>query len=314
MTISMVSEAGDEAAFFGLIRELRDLQAVARFTIEGEPVSKARPRFTGRGSKTRVYTPEKTHQAEQAVAREFRRAAPLHQPDSDNTYGVVALFFASTRQRRDVDNMLKLILDGLNEAAWADDDQVVEVSGRKEYVPGLLEHARTEVLVYRVGVVQRPTYTCGQCGKKCPTYASWKHLKRRFCSPRCRGAWLRAARERVCEQCGMKFSAEKTTSSTRFCSRECTDASKRKTVNCTRCGTEFTLQKSHVRVSNYCAPECRDAHARERRAVNAKGNCETCGGPTSKKIYRQCRACRVSGTGIQGKPLITSASSDEPRQ
>lgn len=158
------SEAGDQAACFTLFREAFDAPVVARFTIEGEPVSKSRARFTKRGSKTRTYTPEKTRQAEEKVAWLFRQAARGHKPDPDSTYGVMALFFAGTRQRRDVDNMLKLILDGLNKVAWADDDQVVEVSGRKSFENRAPKRARTEVVVYRVGTVYRPTATCEHCG------------------------------------------------------------------------------------------------------------------------------------------------------
>jgi Holliday junction resolvase RusA-like endonuclease len=45
--------------------------------------------------------------------------------------------------------MLKLVLDGLNKVAWADDVQVTEVSARKALaLPG---QARTEVAVYRPG-------------------------------------------------------------------------------------------------------------------------------------------------------------------
>ncbi|MCW2899302.1 MAG: RusA family crossover junction endodeoxyribonuclease, partial [Streptosporangiaceae bacterium] len=83
---------------------------VARFTVDGEPVSKARPRFATKGSKNQTYTPQKTRDAEQVVAWKFRATAPGHKPNSEHTYGVTALFVSGTRHRRDVDNMLKLIL------------------------------------------------------------------------------------------------------------------------------------------------------------------------------------------------------------
>ncbi|MCW2898779.1 MAG: RusA family crossover junction endodeoxyribonuclease, partial [Streptosporangiaceae bacterium] len=86
----------------------------------------------------------------------FRATAPGHKPNSEHTYGVTALFVSGTRHRRDVDNMLKLILDGLNKVAWADDDQVVEVSGRKTYEPLSRDHARTEVVVYRTPARETP--------------------------------------------------------------------------------------------------------------------------------------------------------------
>jgi len=95
--------AGGEQAVFRLARELVDLPVVARFTIEGEPCSKSRARFTKRGSKTFAYTPEKTKQAEMEVARLFRETVlPDHKPDDKEiTYGVMALFYCGNRQRRD---------------------------------------------------------------------------------------------------------------------------------------------------------------------------------------------------------------------
>jgi crossover junction endodeoxyribonuclease RusA len=296
-----MSEAGDDAACFMLHREMFDPGVVARFTIDGEPVSKARARFTNQGSKTRAYTPEKTHNAEQVVAWKFRAAAPRHKPDTESTYGVMALFFSATRQRRDVDNMLKLILDGLNKIAWADDDQVVEVSGRKTYVPGYPEDARTEVVVYRVGSVHRQTETCENCGNEYASYASW-HGRRRFCSRECFSAWRLEQRLRKCQHCGDDFAPKNVIAPPKFCSRACADAARRATVTCSRCGKEFTKQRCHVRALNFCTTECRESHWREHRKAAAKGTCETCGGPTSKKTYRQCRPCKLAGTALSGKP------------
>jgi hypothetical protein len=43
--------------------------------------------------------------------------------------------------------MAKVVLDGLNGVAWADDAQVIELSARKGFVEDK-QHARIEVLVY----------------------------------------------------------------------------------------------------------------------------------------------------------------------
>jgi Holliday junction resolvase RusA-like endonuclease len=91
------------------------------------------------------YTPEKTVTAEQAVADAFRAAVPGYAYRPDAAYVVEAVFHNGTRRHRDVDNMLKLILDGLNGVAWADDWQVVRVVADKLYAPGA---ARSEVWVY----------------------------------------------------------------------------------------------------------------------------------------------------------------------
>jgi Holliday junction resolvase RusA-like endonuclease len=292
-----VSEAGDDGACFRLHRELHELPVVARFTIDGEPVSKARARFTKQASKVQAFTPEKTLQAEQIVGWKFRAAARGHSLDAEAAYGVMALFFCGTRQRRDVDNMLKLILDGLNKVAWPDDAQVAEVSARKMLtLPG---SARTEVLIYQAGRIQHFTSACKQCGREFPISPSTADKK--FCSQGCAAAGKRRVPEdRICKGCGNTFTVDRAHARQVYCSAECSVG--RATVACTGCGTEFTKQRCHVRVKNYCSAKCRDEDARDRRTAAARGTCETCGGPTSKKTYRQCQACRVLALGISGEP------------
>lgn len=288
---------GDDAAAFGLRREYLELPVIARFTIEGEPVSKARARFTKRGSKTQAYTPEKTFDAEQVVGWQFRRAAPGHRLDPKKAYGVMALFFCGKRQRRDVDNMLKLILDGLNGVAWPDDEQVTEVSAKKTLT--LPENARTEVIVYQIGFMQQFTKDCIQCGREFLVFKSTSNQQ--HCTLECAMATRRqeAAVRRTCEGCGAAFGGG---SKRKYCSRDCKYANGRITVACTGCGAEFTKQKCHLRGKNFCSSKCRDATNRERRQQQARGTCETCGGSTSKKSYRQCNACRVAGTSVNGRP------------
>lgn len=302
----LLSDVGDEAAAFVLKREIWDLPAIARFTIDGEPVSKARARFTQRGSKTSAYTPDKTLHAEQVVGWKFRQAAPGHNLDRETTYGVVALFFCGSRQRRDVDNMLKLILDGLNQVAWPDDEQVTEVSARKTLT--LPENARTEVAVYSIGKVQRFTEHCDHCGQEFAVYPCQQSAerRRRYCSTDCANAARRQSplRQLTCAGCGSLFTGDK---ERRFCSSECRYVNGRATVTCTGCGVEFTKQKCHVRAKNYCSDKCRDSVNREHRQQRAQGTCETCGKPTSKKTYRQCNACRVAGTNVTGKPRAAAS-------
>lgn len=216
--------SGGEAACFRLVREQRDLPVVARFTIEGEPCSKARARFTKRGSRVLTYTPEKTKQAEEHIAQLFRQVVIQdHEPDDrDITYGVMALFFCGNRQRRDVDNMLKLILDGLNKVAWPDDEQVIEISGRKTLTLEFPDDARTEVVIYRVGKVQYYTATCLRCGKEYRTYPSWTDERRlrKYCSPECTYEHRREMNKRSCAACGAEFQRGDRPKS-KYCSTEC---------------------------------------------------------------------------------------------
>lgn len=286
---------GDQAACFLLYREFANVQLIARFTIDGEPQSKARARHTRSGQ---TYSPAANREAEEIVGWRFRQAARAVRPDAEHSFGVVALFFSATQQRRDVDNMLKLVLDGLNKVAWVDDSQVSEISGRKEIVDDLA-HARTEVAVYRLGPVPRRTANCEHCGNEFPVYRSQKG--RRFCSRACDLARRAAARMRTCDQCGKQFDG---TGAAKYCSLGCFDAARRRTVACSVCGVEFVKQRCHVGEANYCSRECRETKWREHRKRAAQGSCESCGGPTSKKSYKQCRVCRQGKGDVPGQPNL----------
>lgn len=293
-----VQEAGGEEVNFRLFRELADLPVVARLTVEGEPASKARPRFTKTG---RAYTPEKSRDAEKRIEAQFRMAAPHHKLDANTAYGVMGVFFCGTRQRRDVDNMMKLVLDGLNGVAWPDDSQVTEISGRKVLV-GRGE-ARSEIVVYSVAKIQGFFADCLRCGKPFTTFASWVNAKspKKYCSRECAYRYRVEQNMITCPVCGKEFTQASRPKS-KYCSKECSGLIHRVTVICDGCGKPFSKQKCYVRARNFCTAKCRDDARREQRAVNARGICETCGGATSKKSYRQCQACKLSGSPPSGKP------------
>lgn len=138
----LLSEVEDGSSW--LRRETTDPELIAWFVVDGEPVSKERPRVVG----GRAFTPAKTLAAEDQVAWAFRMAARSYVPPAEGSYGVIVRFFAATKRQRDVDNMLKLVLDALNKLAWADDVQVQEISARKFYVGKNKDLARTEVAIY----------------------------------------------------------------------------------------------------------------------------------------------------------------------
>jgi Holliday junction resolvase RusA-like endonuclease len=264
-------------------------EVVAAFTIPGEPVSKARARFTQKGV---VYTTSQNRSAERMVQVAFWAAAPTHQIAETDLFGVAAVFFAGTRQRRDVDNMLKLVLDGLNRVAWRDDVQVLEVSGKKRFVPNRAD-ARTEVVVYRVAEPEamRRILTCENCGNEFDSYPSWHD--RRFCGIDCWRAFASDARRKVCPGCDQRFLP--TNSKQVYCTLACNQATRTVIQSCTRCGNEFRRPKSWSTNGNpFCSSECRCAYWRDHRSVAARGVCADCGGHTSKKTYTRCRACAIA--------------------
>lgn len=116
------------------------------FTIKGEPRGKGRPRFTKNG---RVYTPTETTQYENLVALGYRNSAKgykftspvrvtikaFQKPPKKSKKVVEAMLNGRVlpTKKPDLDNIAKIILDGLNKVAWDDDTQVVEMMVTKRY-------------------------------------------------------------------------------------------------------------------------------------------------------------------------------------
>lgn len=117
-----------------------------KFTIDGEPKGKGRPRF----SKGHVYTPVKTANYESLVALSYRNAAKgykftspvlvkiyaFHKPPKSASKKANADMLAGIirpTKKPDLDNVVKIVLDGLNKVAWDDDVQVVEMVVGKFY-------------------------------------------------------------------------------------------------------------------------------------------------------------------------------------
>ena len=134
-----------------------------RFTVFGEPVPKARPRVTS----GHTYTPVKTSNQEKKIALvykslyhgfRFDKGIPLKLevdfylgiPKSDSKKIREKKISGEMRpmvKRNDVDNMLKLVADGLNEVSYCDDSQIVEMAGRKFYS----DKPRTEIKIIKIG-------------------------------------------------------------------------------------------------------------------------------------------------------------------
>ena len=290
----------DETAMFAMTREVLPVEVVARFTIDGEPQSKARPRFSKQNGKSRAYTPKKTKQAEQIIAWKFKESARGWRVDGKSSFGVCAIFFAGTQQRRDVDNMLKLICDGLNGVAWVDDMQVDEISGRRGN--DVKENARTEVLIYRMGEKRRNQKTCIRCGTKFDVFESTKN--RKYCSLNCHYEAVKENRTRVCEHCGKEY--ERTHARQKYCSVQCKSDALTVVRNCKGCGIEVRRPKSQVKSEVWCSKECMQKnkthciHGHKLTPENVyiapgskRKNCRTCRAEASKKRREKTRKSSV---------------------
>ena len=130
------------------------------FKIDGEPVGKGRPRFTKRGH---TYTPEKTKQYETLVglcyrniAKDYKFTSPVRvivmahfkipKGKSKKVVGDMLNGHILPTKKPDVDNVAKIILDGLNGIAWEDDTQVTELVVSKYYS----EEPRVSVMVEEI--------------------------------------------------------------------------------------------------------------------------------------------------------------------
>jgi crossover junction endodeoxyribonuclease RusA len=99
-----------------------------RFEMIGEPVAWQRVKVDTRGKRPRFYTAPEVENAEGKIAQAYVRASGKRRLDPDQLWGVELHFELSrSRQRKDVDNLAKIILDALNGWAWKDDRQVAKL-------------------------------------------------------------------------------------------------------------------------------------------------------------------------------------------
>lgn len=97
------------------------------FCVLGPPRPKARARACSNGKHV---TPQKTRDYERLVGS----IAGIQRPRQwrlDGTYRVEVRAYFGNARCRDVDNVAKSVLDGLNRVLWHDDRQVVRVVSEK---------------------------------------------------------------------------------------------------------------------------------------------------------------------------------------
>lgn len=119
-------------------------------TIPGKPVGKARPKFRGAGFKVITYTPPATKKYEKEVARIYKQSAGVLYTEIPLRVRILAKFpipeswskknkekalkcEIKPNKKPDLDNIAKIILDGLNGVAYTDDKQVTSLEIEKVY-------------------------------------------------------------------------------------------------------------------------------------------------------------------------------------
>lgn len=137
------------------------------FVIYGEPMGKQRPKVSVRNGYPHAYTPKETMLYENKVAYAYKEIAkdfifdrndllsvsitayfPLNKGDYGkkglNKSGRYKLDQIYSPTHKDIDNICKCVLDGLNGVAWLDDKQVCMLLGIKKWTQ---DNPRVEVYI-----------------------------------------------------------------------------------------------------------------------------------------------------------------------
>jgi len=232
---------------------MSDSDELRYLVIEGEPQSKMRPRF---GKKT-AYKSKKQRENEEYLAWHFKKS--FEQPYTENV-AIGCIFYRSNKQRIDVDNLLKNVMDAATGIVWIDDCQVTAQMGILEYDK---ERPRTVVIIGK----HKTTMTrnldtkqiCQACGKEFEVSSPYWRGRRKFCSPEC-AAKAQAERRKgkaICLHCGKEF--HRKTGGQKYCSK--------------KCALEHLNQK------------------RKHETTRKQSYCRYCGKPVSRPEYTRCRDC-----------------------
>lgn len=125
------------------------------FEVEGEVTGKQRPKVTTYGT----YTPAKTRHYEELVRLRYKQACKLPPAKGEVAVNITAyltpaqslskkkkaeLLKCNPLKTPDVDNIAKIVLDGLNKVAWDDDKQVTTLHVFKQW--GETEHIQVYIV------------------------------------------------------------------------------------------------------------------------------------------------------------------------
>ncbi len=116
-----------------------------KIVIPGRPVPKERPRMNRQG---KMYTPNKTKEYEQLVAKTARLIIP--EPLKGDVRVDIKIY--TSRVIGDLDNYIKSILDGLNNVAYNNDKQISIITAQR-YISEI-ERAEIDVTEVQEGGVK----------------------------------------------------------------------------------------------------------------------------------------------------------------
>ena len=130
------------------------MSKVVELIILGEPESKQRPRYSMQGGFVRAYTPAKTANYEAIIKHEYKEKYGGIVFDRDTPiYISVEAYFGLSKgdfgkkglnkngrekiemgyctKHKDIDNIVKIVLDALNNICYVDDKQIVVIEASK---------------------------------------------------------------------------------------------------------------------------------------------------------------------------------------
>lgn len=231
--------------------EIDPAKVVCKAVHHGEPMPKQRPRFSPKGH---AYTPQSTKEHQRSIASLITEQCANRELKADCLYGLRAVFYVQTFQRKDVDNLLKTLLDALNHVAFKDDSQIKELMGWSVID---FQNPRTEFVLYEIGIEDREQGYCVQCQKPFRRYASWK--SRLFCSRECNALHSRKSVSLECECCHRVFVRPLSQKDAKFCSAHCRAKASQRTFNCHQCGKTCRRAQSNAKPLQskfFCSREC----------------------------------------------------------
>ena len=240
---------------------ISDEQYLFRIMVRGDPVPASRPRVLKTGH---TYYHKRYGNYRDALSwylagslRPVPDAAFIDPdiPADRRRYGIRAIFYRKSRQRCDVDNLLKTIFDAGTGIVWPDDSSIDEVFAK---IIRPSSEPRVELLVYETAS-QPDNRTCKQCGK---SFYGFPCTTRPFCSLEC----YKTAQE-----------------------------SRRVHLKCKMCGGDFSVLKCVLkqRSVGFCSQTCSLKHLSQSRKMNgsAQWTCKDCGAQVSRKEYKRCGLC-----------------------